>query len=55
MIGLGQEDENEEITLRPEIWWQDAVYHEEDHFMKWPHSANLRIFLSRPAEGAVVL
>ena len=34
MIGLGQEEEIKEITLRPEIWWHDAVYHEEDHCMK---------------------
>ena len=27
-IGLVQEDEIEEITLRPEILWHDAVYHE---------------------------
>ena len=33
----------------------DAVYHEADHYLKWPHSANVRIFWSRPAEGAVVL
>ena len=44
MMGLGQEDEIEEITLRPEIWWHDAVYHEGDHCMKWPHSAYVRIF-----------
>ena len=31
MIGLGQEDEIEEITLRSEIWWHDTVYHEADH------------------------
>ena len=55
MIGLGQEDEIEEITLWPEIWWHDAVYHVADHCMKWPHSANVCIFWSRPAEGAVVL
>ena len=54
MIGLGQEDEIEEITLRPEIWWHDVVYHEADHCIKWPHSANIRIFWSRPAEGAVL-
>ena len=54
MIGLGQEDEIE-ITLRPEIWWHDAGYHEVDHCMKWPHPANVRIFWSRPAVGAVVL
>ena len=41
MIGLGQEDEIEEIILRPEIWWPDAVYHEADHCMKWPHSSNV--------------
>ena len=41
--------------IRPEIWWHDAVYHEADHCMKWPHSANVRIFWFRPAEGAVVL
>ena len=55
MIGLGQEDEIEEITLRLEIWWHDAVYHEADHCMKWPLSSNVRIFWFRPAEGAVVL
>ena len=32
-----------------------AIYHEADHCMKWPHSANVCIFWSRPAEGAVVL
>ena len=42
MIGLGHEIE--EITLRPEIWWHDAVYHEVDHCKKWTHSANVRIF-----------
>ena len=31
MIGLGQEDEIEEITLRSEIWWHDIVYREADH------------------------
>ena len=41
MKGLGQEVEIEEITLRPEIWWHDVVYHEVDHCMKWPHSANV--------------
>ena len=57
MIGLGQEDEIEieEIILRPEIWRHDVVYHEADHCMKWPHSANFGIFWSRPAVGAVVL
>ena len=54
-IGLGHEDEIEEITLRPEIWWHDAVNHEADQYMKWPHSANVRTFCSRPAEGALVL
>ena len=44
MIGLGQEDEIEEITLRPEIWWHDAVYHETDDCMKWLHSFNVCIF-----------
>ena len=34
MIGLGQEDEIEEIILQPEIWWHDAVYHEMDHCSK---------------------
>ena len=24
MVGLGQEDEIEEITLRVEIWWHDT-------------------------------
>ena len=42
--GLGQEDEIEEITLRPEIWWYDVVYREANHGMKWPHSADVRIF-----------
>ena len=55
MKGLGQKDEIEEITLRPEIWWHDAVYHEADHCMKWPHSADVHIFFSRMAEGVVVL
>ena len=55
MIGLGQEDEIGENTLRPEIWWHDAVNHETDHCMKWLHSANVHIFWSRLAEGAVVL
>ena len=31
---LGQKDEIKEVTLRPEIWWHDAVYHEADHCMK---------------------
>ena len=53
IIGLGQEDEMEEITLWPEIWWHDVVYHEADCCMKWPRSANFS--LSRPAEGAFVL
>ena len=44
MIGWGLEDEIEVITLRPEIWWRDAVDHEADHCMKWPHSAHVRIF-----------
>ena len=44
MIGLGQEDEFEEITLRPEIWRHDAVHHEADYCMKWTHSANVCIF-----------
>ena len=44
-----------EITLWPEIWWHDAVYHEVDHYLKWLRSANVRIFWSRPAEGAVIL
>ena len=51
MIGLVQKDEIEEITLRPEIWWHDVLYHEVDYYMKWPNSADVRIFLSRPAEG----
>ena len=53
MIGLGQRNEIEEITLQPEIWWHDVVYHEADHCMKWPHSANIRIFWSGPAEGHI--
>ena len=32
MKGLGQEDDIEEITLQPEIWWHDAIYHEADHW-----------------------
>ena len=55
MIGLGQEDEIEEITLWPEIWRHDAVCHEADHCMKLPHSANVCIFWFRLAKGAVVL
>ena len=55
MIGLGQEDEIEEITLQPEIWRHDTVYHEADHCMKSPHSANVRILWSWLAKGAVVL
>ena len=35
MIGLGQEDEIEEITLRSEICGHDAVCHEVDHCIKW--------------------
>ena len=50
IIGLGQEDETEKITLRHEIWW-----HDEDHCMKWSHSADVRIFLFGPAKGAVLL
>ena len=45
----------EETTSWPEIWWHDAMYHEVNHHLKWPNSANVRIFLSRPAEGAVIL
>ena len=33
-LALSQEDEIEEIRLRPEIWWHDAVYHEADLCMK---------------------
>ena len=55
MIGLGQEDEIEEITLRPEVWWHDVVSHEVDDCWKWSHSAIVLIFWSRPAEGAVAL
>ena len=44
MIGLGQEDQIEEITLRPDMWWSDAIYHEADHCMKWPYSA--KVFFS---------
>ena len=47
--------EIEEITLRPEIWWHDAVYHQLAHCMKWTHLVNIHIFWSRPAEGALVL
>ena len=49
---LGPGRWNWEITLRPEIWWHDAVYH---HCMKWTHSANANIYWSWPAGGAVVL
>ena len=55
MLSLGQEDKIEEIVLRPEIWWQDVIYHEEDQCMKWPHSATVHIFWSRPAKGVLVL
>ena len=55
MTGLDQKDEIEKITIRPEIWWHNLVYHEAEHCMKWPHSANVCIFWSRPVEGAVVL
>ena len=49
MIDFDLEDEIEELTLRPEIWWHDAVYHETDHCVKWPHSANVCISdLGRP-------
>ena len=37
---------------------QVSMYHkapEADHYLKWPRSANVRIFWYRPAEGAVVL
>ena len=44
----------DKITLQPEIWWHDVVYHEEDHYFKWLCSANVGIFWSRPAEGAVI-
>ena len=54
VIGLGQEDEIEEITLCLEVWWHDAVYHEVDYCMKWPSSANIRIFWSWPADDAVI-
>ena len=37
MIGLGQENTIEEITLQPEIWWHYDVYHKADNCMKWPH------------------
>ena len=33
----------EENALWPEIWWHDAVYHEADHCLKWPCSANVRL------------
>ena len=55
MMGLGQEDEIEDLTLRPEIWCHDAVSRNAYHCMKWPHSANVKIFRSRPSEGAVIL
>ena len=45
----------EEITSWPEIWWQDAVYHEVDLYSKWPRSSNVHIFWSQPDEGHVVL
>ena len=45
----------EEITLWPEILWHDAMYHEADHYLKWPCSANVRILWSQPPEGAVIL
>ena len=38
----------------PAICWYDAMYHEADHYLKWPRSANVRIFWSRPADDAVV-
>ena len=44
----------EEMTL-PEICSTDAMYYETDHYLKWPRSANVRIFLSQPADGAVDL
>ena len=44
MIDLGEEDEIEEITLRSEIWWHDAIHHEADRCMKWPYSANICFF-----------
>ena len=44
--GIFQGDEIDEITLRSESWWHDAVYHEADHCMKWPHSVNVRISAS---------
>ena len=49
MIGLGQQEEIEEVTLQPEVWWHDSVYHEVHH------SANVHIFWSGLTEGAVVL
>ena len=55
MICLGQEDGIEEIILQTGIRWHDAVSNELDHCMKGPHSAIIRIFWSRPVEGAVVL
>ena len=50
MKGLAQEDEIDEITLRPDIWWHEAY-----HCKKWPHSDNVRSFWSRPAAGAVAV
>ena len=44
----------QEIALLSEIWWHGEIYHEEDYYFKWPRSASVRIFWSRPAEGAVV-
>ena len=55
MIGLGQDDEIVEITLRPEIWYYDAIYHEAHHCMKWQHSDNVHIFWSQATQCAVVL
>ena len=45
----------EEIVLKPEIWWHDGTDYEADHNMKWPHSVNIHIFWSQPAEGGVIL
>ena len=39
----------EKITLWPEIWWHDGMYHEGNRYLKWPRSANVHIFyLGRP-------
>ena len=48
MVGLDRDYDPfwkcNEITLWTEICLDDAVYHEADHYLKWPRSANVRIF-----------